>query len=137
MTLSAEDRAWRDRQTQGEPAAKRRGDKRFAPLNAIVDGGWLGMLTPREVRVWVVLHRLADGTGLARVSHGTIGRLAVMRREHAARTTKRLEARGLLRVRIRGRTVGQGGKRTANVYEMLIPPPLPNSAASGTMEFDA
>jgi hypothetical protein len=110
------------------------GGGRFAPLNAIADGGWLEVLTPRELRVWVAIYRLADSLNRARAAHGTIARLAGMRREHAARTTVALEKRGLLRVRVRGRTVGRAGKRTSNEYELLVPEPLPNSAASGTIE---
>jgi hypothetical protein len=137
MTLSPKARAWREAQAQGKATPTRRdGTRRFVPLNATVDGGWLAVLTPYELRVWVVLHRLADGNGMVRVSHGTIAERTGMRREHAARTTKRLEKRGVLRVRVRGRTVGQGGERTANVYEMLAPPPIPNSAATGTIEDD-
>jgi hypothetical protein len=110
------------------------GRQRFAPLNAIADGGWLALLTPRELRVWMAIYRLADSANRARASHDTIARLAGVRREHAARTTKALERRGLLRVLVRGRTVGQAGKRTANEYELLVPRPLPNRAASGTIE---
>jgi len=109
------------------------GSKRFLPLNAIVDGGWLAVLTPRELRVWWVICRFANTCNHARVSHGTIARLAGMRREHAARTTAALEKRRLLRVRARGRTVGRTGKRTSNEYELLMPEPLPNSAAIGTI----
>ena len=132
MTLSQEDREWREAKTRGEAAVTRMASKRFAPLNATVDGGWLGVLTPRELRVWLVLHRLANGNGIARVSHGTIAMMAGIRREDAARTTKRLEGRRLLRVRVRGRTIGQAGKRTANVYEMLEPSPIPNSGGGAT-----
>jgi len=110
------------------------GSKRFAPLNALVDSGWLGALTPREQRVWLAIYRLADSANRARASHGTIARLAGMRREDAARTTKRLENRGLLRVRVRGRTVGRAGKRTSNEYELLVPQPLPNSGGGATNE---
>jgi len=110
------------------------GGKRFFPLNAIVDGGWLAVVTPRELRVWLVIDRFADKCNRARLSHGTIARLTGMRREHAARTTKTLERHGLLQVLVRGRTVGQAGKRTANEYELLVPKPLPNSAARGNIE---
>jgi hypothetical protein len=112
----------------------RRGGGRFAPMNAIADGGWLALLTPRELRAWFVIYRLADSANRARVSHGTIARLAGMRREDAARTTKALERRGLLRVTVRGRTVGQAGKRTSNEYELLVPRPLPNSGGGDTIE---
>ena len=105
-------------------------------MNAIADGGWLPVLTPRELRVWFALYRLADRECRVRASHGTIARLAGIRREHAASTTARMERRGLIRVRVRGRTVGQDGKRTANVYELLVPIPCPNSAASGTISED-
>jgi hypothetical protein len=113
---------------------RRAGSGRFKPLNALVDGGWLGALTPRELRVWAVIYRLADRGGRATVSHGTIARRAGIRREHTARTTKRLEHLGLVRVRVRGRTIGQAGKRTANVYEVLVPQPRTNSADGGTNE---
>lgn len=138
MTLSDADRKWREerlaRGTARKP--KRGGGERFVPLNATVDGGWLGVLTPRELRVWVVLFRMADAGGRVTVSHGRIARDAGMRREDAARTTKRLEERGLLRVRVRGRTVGRAGKRTANEYEMLAPRPCPNSGGGDTIEED-
>jgi hypothetical protein len=101
-------------------------------MNALRDGGWVGVLSLRELRVWIVLFSLADGSNRVRASHGTIARLTGIRREHAARTTKRLERRGLLKVLVRGRTVGQAGKRTANVYELLVPEPRANSADGGT-----
>jgi hypothetical protein len=136
MTLSPKSRAWREAQAQGKATPNRRGMMRFVPLNATVDGGWLALLKPRELRVWVVLHRLANSHGMARVSHGTIATLAGIRREDAARTTKRLEERGLIRVRVRGRTLGKCGKRTSNEYEMLAPPPVPNSGGGATNEED-
>lgn len=138
MTLSEADRKWREERLAPGPSRKpgRGGSERFAPMNAIADGGWLAVLTGRELRVWFVLYRLADGECRVRASHGTVARLAGMRREHAAGTTARLERRGLIRVRVRGRTVGQDGKRTANVYELLVPDPCPNSAAIGTIPED-
>jgi DNA-binding IscR family transcriptional regulator len=75
---------------------------------------------------------MADKNGNLHASHCTIAARAGMRREHAARTTAQLERRGLLRVRVRGRTVGSQGKRTANEYEMLAPPFI-NSASSSTI----
>ena len=136
MTLSEADRKWREqRRAQGATRKPRRGgSKRFLPMNATADGGWIALLTPRELRVWVAIYRFADKCNRARLSHGTIARLTGMRREHAARTTKTLERRGLLQVLVRGRTVGQAGKRTANEYELLVPKPLPNSAARGNIE---
>jgi hypothetical protein len=115
---------------------RRGGGSRFVPLNAMVDGGWLGALTRRELRVWLVLFRMADRGGRATVSHGRIARDARLRREDAARTTKCLERHGLVRVRVRGRTVGQAGKRTANVYEVLVPEPRTNSGGGATIEED-
>ena len=136
MTLSEADRNWREQRLAQGATRKPMGGGggRFAPLNAIADGGWLALLTPRELRVWVAIHRLADFANRARASHDTIARLAGLRREHAARTTAALEKRKLLRVRVRGRTVGQAGKRTANEYELLVPRPPGNSATSGTIE---
>ena len=134
MTLSSKARAWREAQAQGKATPKRRDGTRFAPLNATVDGGWLALLKPRELRVWVVLHRLANSNGMVRVSHGTIATMTGIRREDAARTTKRLEERGLIRVRVRGRTLGKCGKRTSNEYEMLVPPPVPISGGGATNE---
>jgi CRP-like cAMP-binding protein len=116
----------------GGPRARRNGRQRFAPINALADGGWLGVLSRRELAVWVALYRLADGLNRVRASHGTIATRCGIRREHAARTTKRLERRGLLKVLVRGRTVGQAGKRTANAYELLVPEPRTNSADGGT-----
>lgn len=136
MTRTEEERERRRAELAalGRAAPRRGGSSRFVPLNALVDGGWLGVLTPREVRVWLVLFRMADRGGRATVSHGTIARRAGIRREHTARTTKRLEHLGLVRVRVRGRTVGRAGKRTANVYEVLVPEPRTNSADGGTNE---
>ena len=136
MTLSEADRKWREERLAKGTArkAKRGGGGRFAPLNALVDGGWLKVLTQRELEVWVVLFRMADARSLVTVSHGRLARDAGIRRENAARTTKQLERYGLLRVRVRGRTVGRAGKRTSNEYELLVPEPCPNSATSGTIE---
>jgi Mn-dependent DtxR family transcriptional regulator len=105
-------------------------------MNALADGGWLGVLSWRELRVWLALYRLADGSNRVRASHGTIATRCGIRREDAARTTKRLERRGLLKVLVRGRTVGKTGKRTANEYELLVPPPVPNSGGGATNEED-
>ena len=71
-----------------------------------------------------------------RAGHGTIAARCGIRREHAARTTKALEQRGLLKVLVRGRTVGKAGKRTANEYELLVPEPWTNSATGGTNDED-
>jgi hypothetical protein len=143
MTLPEEATEWqareRERRRTGRKPSPSKPDgksARFAPLNALADGGWLGVLSWRELRVWVALFRLADGSSRLRASHGTIAARSGIRREHAARTTKALEARGLLKVLVRGRTVGRAGKRTANEYEMLVPAHRPNSAAGGTIEED-
>ena len=143
MTLSKETIEWqaheRERRRTGRKPGPSKPDgksARFAPLNALADGGWLGVLSWRELRVWVALYRMADRSGRVRASHGTIAARCGIRREHAARTTRRLEERGLLKVLVRGRTVGKAGKRTANEYEMLVPEPRPNSAAGGTIEED-
>ena len=135
MTRTTDEREQR-RAALIEPAdgrrARRSGRPRFAPLNALADGGWLGVLSWRELRVWVAIYRLADGSNRARASHGTIATRCGMHREDAARTTKRLERRGLVKVLVRGRTVGKTGKRTANEYELLVPPPIPNSGDDAT-----
>lgn len=138
MTRTEEERERRRAElaARANGATRSGGRDRFAPLNAIADGGWLALLTPRELRVWVAIYRMADRSGRATVSHGTIAHRAGMRREDAARTTKRLEHRGLVRVRVRGRTVGQAGKRTANVYEVLVPDPRTNSGGGATIEED-
>ncbi|MFO0963223.1 MAG: helix-turn-helix domain-containing protein [Phycisphaerales bacterium] len=84
-----------------------------------------------ELRAWLVLFRFADRHGRVRVSHGRIAALAGVRREHAARATRALERRGLLRVPVRGRTVGERGRRTTNEYELLAsPPPPPGDSAA-------
>lgn len=125
------------RQAAGRPSVPRPGGAtRFDPLNALVDGGWLGALTPRELRVWLALYRMANGRNLVRASHGTIASRAKMLREDAARTTSRLERRGIVRVLQRGRTIGQAGKRTANEYEVLVPGPPRNSGGSATNDED-
>ena len=137
MTLDPHALAWREThraRTAGKP--RRDGDVRFRPMNAVRDGGWLRVLTRRELAVWLVLYSHANRDGTVRISHSSIGRAIGMRREHAARTTRALERIGLLRVRVRGRTFGQAGTRTANEYEMLVPQPHTNSATSGTNEED-
>ena len=139
MTRTADERELR-RAALLEPVDGRRarqsGRPRFLPMNALADGGWLGVLSWRELRVWVALYRLADGSNRVRASHGTIAKRCGIRREDAARTTKRLERRGLLKVLVRGRTVGQAGKRTANAYEVLVPEPRANSGGGATNEED-
>jgi hypothetical protein len=139
MTLSKETIEWQARERERRRTGRKPGpskpdgkSERFMPINALTDGGWLPAFSKRELLVWFVLFRLADGSKRVRASHGTIARLTGIRREHAARTTKRLERRGLLKVLVRGRTVGQAGKRTANVYELLVPEPRVNSADGGT-----
>jgi hypothetical protein len=134
MTLPPADRAWREEQTRCQPAPRQRGNKRFSGKNGIVDGGMVAALTCRELRVLFVIERFLDASGTARISHTTVARLVGMRREHVARTTALLERRGLLRVLKRGRRIRESGKRTANVYEILAPPPNANGAASGTIE---
>jgi hypothetical protein len=125
------------RQAGGRPSVPKPGKAtRFDPLNALVDGGWLGALTPRELRVWLALYRMANGRNLVRASHGTIAARAKMLRADAARTTSRLERRGIVRVLQRGRTIGQAGKRTANEYEVLVPDPSRNSGGSATNDED-
>ena len=136
MTLSPEARTWRQRQAERDPAPNRKEKLRFAPLNALADGGWLRVLSRRELRVWIALYRLADSSNRVRAGHGTIAARCGIRREHAARTTKALEQRGLLKVLVRGRTVGKAGKRTANEYELLVPEPWTNSATGGTNDED-
>ena len=143
MTLSKETIEWqaheRERRRTGRKPGPSKPDgksARFAPLNALADGGWLGVLSWRELRVWIALYRLADGSNRARASHGTIAARCGIRREDAARTTKRLERRGLVKVLVRGRTVGQAGKRTANAYEVLVPEPRANSGGGATNEED-
>lgn len=138
--LSDDDRKWREEREarhRAKTARKpKRGDGgRFAPLNALADDGWVGRLTLGQLRVWVLLFRYVSKDGAARVSHGTISRATGMRRENVARTTKALERLGLLRVRVRGRTVGQGGKRTTNEYEVVVPPRT-NSVSSDTIGED-
>lgn len=135
MTADAEEyrqrmREKRDGKPPGRPKpATRRGD-RFAPLNALVDGGHLAKLTPRELKVWIALYRHAKPDGTVTVSGTRLGELAGIERAHASRTTKRLERLGVIECVHRGRSIGEAGKRTANVFRLLAPPP--NSANGGT-----
>ena len=123
MTLSPTDRSWRAKQSAQHTTKPKRGDgKRFAARNAVVHGGWLAVLTPSEIRVWLVLDTYSQADGTTRIGGTAIGRLAGMKRNHAAAAAKALEKRGLVRVRVRGNS-GRGGKRTANVYELLAPAP--------------
>jgi hypothetical protein len=138
MTLSEADRKWRAERLQavGTPRSRRVGGTRFAPVNAVRDGGWLAALTGQEAKVWFVLWSMADARNRVRASHGTIAARCGIRRNHAASTTRALERYGLVRVLVRGRTVGQAGKRTANEYELLVPEPCANSPAGRTIEED-
>jgi|LauGreDrversion4_2_1035121.scaffolds.fasta_scaffold67102_2 CRP-like cAMP-binding protein len=133
MTLPPADRAWREEQSRCKPSSSQLVSKRFMGKNAIVDCGVVAALTTSELRVLFVIERFLDAAGKARISHTTIASLVGMRREHVARTTARLERRGLLRVLERGRRVRESGKRTANVYELVAPPPTMNGAAHGTI----
>ena len=123
MTLSPTDQAWRAKQSSQHTTKPKRGDgKRFAARNAVVHGGWLAVLTPSELRVWLVLDTYSQADGTTRIGGTAIGRLAGVKRNHAAAAAKSLEKRGLVRLRLRGNS-GRGGKRTANVYELLAPAP--------------
>ena len=123
-TPEEEDQAWRrDNNPAKHPTKPKRGDvKRFVARNTVVYGGWLPVLTPSELRVWLVLDTASQNDGTARIGGTAIGRLTGMKRNHAAAAAKSLEKRGLVRVLVRGNS-GRGGKRTANVYELLAPPP--------------
>jgi hypothetical protein len=123
-TPEQEDQAWRrDNNPAKHPKKPKRGDvKRFIARNTVVYGGWLLVLTPSELRVWLVLDTASQSNGTARIGGTAIGRLTGMKRNHAAAAAKSLEKRGLVRVLVRGNS-GRGGKRTANVYELLAPPP--------------
>jgi hypothetical protein len=123
-TPEEEDQAWRrDNNPAKHPKKPKRGDvKRFIARNTVVYGGWLLVLTPSELRVWLVLDTASQSDGTARIGGTAIGRLTGMKRNHAAAAAKSLEKRGLVRVLVRGNS-GRGGKRTANVYELLAPPP--------------
>ena len=123
-TPEEEDQAWRrDNNPVKHPTKPKRGDgRRFAAGRAVVYGGWLPVLTPSELRVWLVLDTASQSDGTARIGGTAIGRLTGMKRNHAAAAAKSLEKRGLVRVLVRGNS-GRGGKRTANVYELLAPPP--------------
>lgn len=138
-----DDDAWRERKRAeggaGARTGRSRGSARFEPLNALLASGWLPLVPPIELRAWLVLYRFADRNGRVCVSHGRIAALAGVRREHAARATRSLERRGLLRVRVRGRTVGERGRRTANAYELLASLPVPpggNAARDSPEESD-
>jgi hypothetical protein len=119
-----EDKAYRRDNDPAKPPTKpKRGDgRRFAAGRAVVHGGWLPVLTPSELRVWLVLDTASQKDGTTRIGGTAIGRLTGMKRNHASAAAKSLEKRGLVRVLVRGNSV-RGGKRTANVYELLAPPP--------------
>jgi hypothetical protein len=125
MSSKAEAEAYRARMRAGEQASKPKGKSdRFAPLNAIVGGGHLPRLTLRELKVWNALYWLAKPDGTVTVGGSTLGRLVGIKREHASRTTKRLERLGYIECVKRGRSYGEAGKRTANVFRLLAPPPI-------------
>jgi hypothetical protein len=117
-----EDKAYRRDNDPAKPPTKpKRGDvKRFVARNAVVYGGWLPVLTPSELRVWLALDTASQPDGTTRIGGTAIGRLTGLKRNHAAAAAKSLEKRGLVRVLVRGNS-GRGGKRTANVYELLAP----------------
>lgn len=118
MTLSPEAQAWRAR--KGRPPRPPRDGERFKPRNAIVHGGWLAALKPREVLVWLVLDTLADPRGVARIGGSRLGELAGLARENALRATASLVRLGLVERVERGRS-GRGSARTSNVYRLLVP----------------
>ena len=91
---------------------------------AVVDGGWLRVLTRRELLVWMVLESICDEGGVIQASHAEIGGMAGIARNDAARTTAELERLGILRVIARG-SPQPGRRRRANVYELLVPKPAP------------
>jgi hypothetical protein len=93
-------------------------------IEAVVDGGWLGILTGHELRVWMFLWSICDEEGIIQASHAEIGAMAGMRRNHTSTITVRLERLGLLRVIARGSPQPRR-RRRANVYELLVPKPAP------------
>jgi hypothetical protein len=117
----------RARQSGRSTEAKRGGasaGRRFAPRNAVVHGGWLPVLSPRELRVWTVLDTLSDDAGRARIGGTRLGELAGCHRTNALRAVAALVRRGLVRRAVRGHS-GRGTRRTSNEYEMLTPEAAP------------
>lgn len=106
----------------GRDAPKRGGIHRFAPLNAIVHGGWLDEISGGEAKVWLVLYALAGPDRRARIGGAALGRKAGVNRTNALRYAAELARRGLVRVVERGHS-GRGERRTANTYELLVPAP--------------
>jgi hypothetical protein len=96
------------------------GGQRFKARNAFVHGGWLAVLPPREVRVWMALDTLSNDAARVRVGGTRLGELTGLRREHALRAVASLVRRGLVRRAVRGHS-GRGARRTSNEYEMLAP----------------
>ncbi len=118
MTLSPESHAGRAR--KGRPPRPPRDGDRFKPRNAIVHGGWLPAMKPRELLVWLVLDTLADPRGVARIGGSRLGELAGLARENALRAAAGLVRLGLVERIERGRS-GRGSARTSNVYRLLVP----------------
>jgi hypothetical protein len=98
--------------------------RRFAARNAVVHGGWLPVLSPRELRVWTVLEALSDDAGRARIGGTRLGELAGCHRTNALRAVAALVRRGLVRRAVRGHS-GRGARRTSNEYELLTPEAAP------------
>jgi len=113
---------------RGRSTEARRGGasagRRFAARNAVVHGGWLRVLSPRELRVWTVLDTLSDDSGRARIGGTRLGELAGCHRTNALRAVAALVRRGLVRRAVRGHS-GRGARRTSNEYEMLTPEAAP------------
>ena len=123
MTLSVEDQKWREeRLSHGAARKQQRGGARFAPMNAIVHGGWLNEIPGGEAKVWLVLYALAGPDRRARIGGTALGRKAGVNRTNALRNAAELARRGLVRVVERGHS-GRGERRTANTYELLVPAP--------------
>ena len=118
------------------PAGGGTRNARFAPLNAARDGGWVAKMSGNEFKVLGMIWSLGAGSNQARISHGALARMCGMQRNHVATATAKLERWGLLRVVERGRTMGKRGKRTANVYEVLVPEPVPGVSGEGSEEDD-
>ena len=119
---------------ESKPHKARKGGSRHFEWEHCIRRHWLPRLTRTEALVCFALNSRRDPDGTVLASHGTLGGDCGIRREHAARTTAKLERMGLLKVVERGRTIGKHGKRTCNVYRLVcaLPPP-PNSACGGTI----
>lgn len=86
----------------------------FARWNALVENGWLGVLSHRELRVLLVFLKHADPDGIAFPGTEKVAKLAGLTPRNASKAIADLEARGVLV------TVRPGGGRSKSAWRRVV-----------------